>query len=204
VDPDLISAIGSLASVAVAVIAAVVAYFAWKTAQNSAEATAALTDIEKARWHAENRPEFQLECEGLVEDNGLAACSITLTDSKSLAWVDVVASVRHRMFGSSDTEADFGPFVWDSTGDHYGGPIGTQTFRLHAGEDQTLYMRAASDEEWERYTRPIRLWLHCTAENGDTWMVPVSRALVPLQLAESIVTREQIEAQAAAKWGKVA
>ena len=49
VDPDLLSAIGPLASVAVAIIAAVVAYFAWKTSQNSA----ALTEIEGAVAHRE-------------------------------------------------------------------------------------------------------------------------------------------------------
>lgn len=201
-DPDLLSAIGSLSSVAVAAIAAVVAFFAWRAAQNSANATAALTEIEKARWHAENRPEFQLEVEGLVEDNRLAACSITLTGSRSLDWVNVVASVRHRTFGRSDTETDFGPYVWDDTSDYYNNTIDTKKFPLHVGADQTLYMHAASREEWRRYTRPIRLWLHCTAENGDTWMVPASCHLVPLQLAESIVTREQIEAEAEAKWGR--
>ncbi|NUT18837.1 MAG: hypothetical protein HOV77_06605 [Hamadaea sp.] len=200
-DADLVSAIGSLASVAVAVIAAIVAYFSWRAAQNAADATAVLTEIEKARWHAENRPEFQLECEGLVMDNRLAACSITLTDSRSLAWVDVIASVRPRVFGRTDTEADFGPYVWDDDSPYYDGPIDTETFRLHPGGDETLYMRAASTEEWERYTNPIRLWLHCTAENGDTWMVPAATRLVPLQLAESIVTREQIEAQAESRFG---
>ncbi|MEV0269816.1 hypothetical protein AB0H43_13645 [Hamadaea sp. NPDC050747] len=199
-DAELISAIGSLASVAVAVIAAIVAYYSWRTSQHAANATAVLTEIEKARWHAENRPQFQLEFEGLVMDNRLAACSITLTDSKSLPWVDVVASVRPRVFGRTDTEEDFGPFIWDDTSEHYSDPIDTETFRLYAGGDQTLYMRAASDEEWQRYTYPIRLWLHCTADNGDTWMVPTSRTLVPLQLAESIVTREQIEAQAQTRY----
>jgi hypothetical protein len=199
VNPDLLSAIGSLASVAVAVIAAVVAYFAWKTAQNSAVATAALTEIERARWHAENRPEFHVEVEGVVEDNRLAACSITLTGTKSLAWIDVVASVRHRTFGRKDNEEDVGPYEWDS-GDYYDNPTDTAKFRLAVGADQLLWMRAATDEEWHRYTRPIRFWLHCTAENGDTWMVAASCRLTPLQLSESIVTREDIEAESERKY----
>lgn len=185
---------------AVAVIAAVVAFFAWKTSQHSASATAALTAIEKARWHAENRPEFLLDVEGLVEDNHLAACTVTLIGSKSLTWVEIVASVRHRTFGPNDHREQKEPYLWDETSEHYSNPTDTAKFRLHVGAEQTLYMHAASRDEWELYTYPIRLWLHCTAENGDAWMVPVSCRLTPLQLAESIVTREQIEAQAEAKW----
>ncbi|MEV0882136.1 hypothetical protein AB0I85_30455 [Micromonospora echinofusca] len=200
-NPDLLAAIGSLASVAVAVIAAVVAFFAWKTAQHSASATAALTAIEKARWHADNRPEFQLEVVGLVEENDLVACNITLTGSKSLIWIDIVASVRHRTFGHSDSDTDFGPYLWDPESDYYDNPVDTAKFRLHVGADQTLYMKAAPGDGWEIYSLPIRLWLHCTAGNGDTWMVPVSCRLTPLQLSESIITRKDIEAQAEAKWG---
>lgn len=201
-DSDLLSAIGSLASVAVAVIAAVVAYFAWKTAQNSAVATAALTEVEKARWHAENRPEFHLEVEGAVEDNRFAACSITFVGSKALDWVDVVASVRPRaLTGPNDSDEDAYVYIWDEQSDYYGDRIDTKTFRLPVGGDVTLWMNAANDEEWQRYTRPIRLWLHCTAENGDTWMVAASCKLTPVQLAESIVTREDIEAESERKWG---
>jgi hypothetical protein len=200
VNPDLLSAIGSLASVAVAVIAAVVAYFAWRTAQSASEATAALTEIEKARWHADNRPEFQVEASGVVEDNGIAACSITLIGAKALDWVDVVATIRPYPF-SGGNDRDPGPYEWDDTAnDYYESPTDSKKFRLVVGEDATLWMRGATDEEWHRYTRPIRLWLRCTAENGDTWMVPASCKLTPLQLAEGIVTREEVEAQSEAKW----
>jgi hypothetical protein len=202
--PDLLSAIGSLASVAVAVIASVVAYFAWKTSKNSAAATAALTDVEKARWHAENRPEFHLELEGVVEDNRIAACSITFVGSKALDWVDVVASVRPRaLTGPNDSDEDAYVYVWDEQCGYYSDRVDTKTFRLPIGGDITLWMIAANDEEWQRYTRLVRLWLHCTAENGDTWMVAASCKLTPLQLAESIVTRESIEAESERKWGPV-
>jgi hypothetical protein len=186
--------------VAVAIIAAIVAYFAWKAAQNSAAATAALTEIERARWHADNRPEFQVEVEGLVEDNRMAACSITLIGTKALDWVDVVATIRPFPF-SGNNDLDPGPYEWgEAANDYYASPIDTKKFRLVVGEDVTLYMEAATEEEWHRYTRPIRLWLRCTAENGDTWMVPASCRLTPIQLAEGIVTREAIEAQSEAKW----
>ena len=80
----MLSAIGSLTSVIVAIVAAIVACFAWRTSQNSANATAALTEIEKARWHADRRPEFELEVEGVVDDNSLAVCSLRLIGSRTL------------------------------------------------------------------------------------------------------------------------
>jgi hypothetical protein len=202
VNPDLLSAIGSLASVAVAIIAAVVAFFAWRTSQNSAVSTAALTDVEKARWHAENRPEFHLEVEGVVEDNRFAACSIAFIGSKALDWVEVVASVRPRTLTSpNESDENAYVYVWDEQGDYYEDRIATKPFRIPIGGDITLWMTAANDEEWQRYTRPIRLWLHCTAETGDNWMVAASCRLTPVQLAESVVTREDIEAESRRRWG---
>ncbi|MEU1889448.1 hypothetical protein ABZ491_28685 [Micromonospora rifamycinica] len=201
VSPDVVSAIGSISSSLIAVIAAIIAFFAWRTSVNAAESNKALTVIEKARWHADNRPEFLVEAEGLVEDNRLAACSVTFIDSKSLAWVDVVASIRHRKFGSDSDLEDPGPYQWDPMSEQFESPLKTKQFRLYAGADATLWMEAATSEEWHRYTRPIRLWLHCTAENGDTWLVPASCRLTPVQLVEGIITREQIEAESEIKWG---
>jgi TRAP-type C4-dicarboxylate transport system permease small subunit len=50
----------SATSALVAIIAAVVAYFAWRTAQNSAKATAALTEVERKRLQAEMPPGSRL------------------------------------------------------------------------------------------------------------------------------------------------
>ncbi|WP_328342149.1 hypothetical protein [Micromonospora sp. NBC_00421] len=85
VSPDVVSAIGSISSSLIAVIAAIIAFFAWRTSVNAAESNKALTVIEKARWHADNRPEFLVEAEGLVENAGLLLAALPLsTRSRSL------------------------------------------------------------------------------------------------------------------------
>lgn len=55
---DVAAAIGQLASAMLAVPAAVIAYFAFKTAKSASDASATLASIEKARLHAELRPQF--------------------------------------------------------------------------------------------------------------------------------------------------
>lgn len=181
----MLSAIGSVTSVIVAIVAAVVAYFAWRTSQNSANATAALTEIEKARWHADRRPEFELEVEGVVDDNSLAVCGLRLIGSRTLEWVEVIASIRDRDTTSlPGQEADFGPFLWDSTafGEHYQDQIETMPFRLHTGGEALFAMSVAPGYTgWRQYSEPIRLWLDCAAENGDKWLVPVSTRLIKVQ-----------------------
>ncbi|MEV6299826.1 hypothetical protein AB0M02_10525 [Actinoplanes sp. NPDC051861] len=184
-DPDLLSAIGSLASVIVAVVAAVVAYFAWRTAQNSAKATAALTEIERARWHADRRPEFELEVEGVVEDNSLAVCNLKLIGSRTLEFIEVVASIRDRDTTSlPGGEADFGPFLWDSVAfdEYYQDQIETKPFRMYSGAEVLFAMSVAPGyASWRQYSEPIRLLLDCTAENGDKWLVPASCRLTRVQ-----------------------
>jgi hypothetical protein len=56
---DVAAAIGQVASALFAIPAAVIAYFAFKTAKSASEASTVLATIEKARLHAELRPQFE-------------------------------------------------------------------------------------------------------------------------------------------------
>src|SRR5205823_5661499 len=92
VNPDVVSAIGSISSTVVAIVAAGIAYISWRTSTYAARANAILAEIERKRLYVEMHPQIEVELERVA--TSAATLTIRLAGPVGIEWIDVTATLR--------------------------------------------------------------------------------------------------------------
>jgi hypothetical protein len=171
---NVVGVLVSISSTAVAVIAAVIAYFSWRTSKEAATANAALAEIEKKRLYVELRPQFDLELERVATE--VAVLTIHLVGPNGIRWIDINLKVRQRGRNFSQDKSGTGPWlISNSVDDLWSSETETLTFRLVPGDEQWIAMETAPGRsEYDLHHEKARFWLACTSSDGESWNVPAS------------------------------
>jgi hypothetical protein len=173
------SAIGQVASGALAIPTTFVAYFAYRTSQNTAAATEALTAIENARWHAEMCPVIELDSV-LLDEVFMPIVTMKFVGPASLPRIDEVrVNIRqYREFRDAEgrvTIRDEAPLQFNSTdqGDSIWECI---PFPLVRGMGHSLLLQRASLETLYDVRRvlPLRLTIECRHGDHEPWTIPAN------------------------------
>jgi hypothetical protein len=88
--PAVASAVGQVASALVAIPVAVLAYFAYQISKNSAEATTALTNIERVRLQGELHPRLELKATPSQGRFDWVLVEVTLAGPPTLSHLDSI------------------------------------------------------------------------------------------------------------------
>jgi hypothetical protein len=190
-DSDLVSAIGSITSGAVAIIAAAVAYFAWRTSVNSAEATRALTRIEETRLHAEMRPQLDVSVERFQgePENTTAILRVRLVGPPTLVQLEsvkvtvwpVLMPVRAGGEWTGANEPNW-PYLFtkvvpaEEPFERVAGPFGLMQRQQHVE-----FMGTPQESEWMLTTgMDEALFIFTCSQAGyEPWVIPI-RVKIPL------------------------
>ncbi|MET7788127.1 hypothetical protein ABZS93_16165 [Streptomyces sp900116325] len=184
---------GDIATFSTAALSAVAAVGAWFAAHRSNKTAEAVARIERARWHADLTPQFDIE---LTETgSGQALLNVHLNGPDALRQLDSVAIT----VGNDDmerpllhpapnvTQADIDAFVWgpfkfthgaNGTDEHGRGP---EPFPLDVGRGQRRAMQRTYPGHWmggktqgvwqgEYVGKPLRLVLTCR-RGDEEWVI---------------------------------
>jgi hypothetical protein len=167
--PAVASAVGQVASAVLAIPTAFVAYFAYKIAKSSADATSALTKIEEARLHAELRPQFRATARLAkvppARSNGVFV-SLELVGPLALHSLDEVV-VRLRPRGHVEDPGQ--PYHLHGDAWH---EIGRDWF-LSERRGLVVQMSDTWVTAEPHHRPPIKLVLECRFGAHEPWIVPV-------------------------------
>jgi hypothetical protein len=178
--------------VAVGAVAAIAAVGAWWAARSSSQASAAMTAIERRRWHADLTPQFELTCR--VTSGERAELRVALVGPAALDHLDrVTVRIRDDIPGRAPVtpggptaeeivQQVWGPYQFvpgvdgaDQTG------RSVAPFGLLLGEWRPLALErtpaptwSAEPDGWRRQynEQPVRLTLACVREGDEPWTVP--------------------------------
>jgi hypothetical protein len=182
------SAIGAISSVAVAVIAAVIAFAAWRTSVNSAKASVdaakaakALTAIERTRFHAEMRPDFNVGLSRYATNSSHLVLEVQLAGPPILGSLETVTvrlvkevgqskigsielrnpvTVRTRQFTERDAKV--------------GDPGQSRTFSMELGDTELLVIEeTTSGAADHQRLKPLRIIITCQRAGADPWTIPM-------------------------------
>jgi hypothetical protein len=179
--------------VAVGAVAAVAAVGAWWAARSSSQASAAMTAIERRRWHADLTPRFELACR--VTSGARAELRVALVGPAGLDRLDRV-TVRIRddipgrapVISGGPTAEEIARQVWGPYRFVPGVDGADQTgrrvapFGLLLGDWRPLALErtpapawSADPAVWRRQfdDQPVRLTLACVREGDEPWTVPL-------------------------------
>lgn len=178
--PAVASAVGQVASAALAVPTMFVAYFAYKISKSSAEATAALTRIEATRLQAELRPEIHAIAQkvpwsrmGPPARDALVVV-LELVGPPALHQLDEATINLRPIFDDDPERLDGEPYyLADKVGpSRWSGPP-IRTWVL--GERQTMHVEISDEflkSRPETYP-PVRLLVECRYGTFEPWFVPI-------------------------------
>ncbi|MFF0824970.1 hypothetical protein ACFYUR_31740 [Micromonospora haikouensis] len=201
---EIWSAIGTVASALAAFFALVVAYFAYRAGQTSADSTAALTRIETRRIWAETIPQFRILIQ--AEADTYALMRVELVGPPNLDRLDEIQiSIRDDYHARGASQVAGGPTA-EEVANHVWGPYrfrrgidgGSENgrtvapFRLPLGEGSYFAMdrqfpppwnKSGTETSWRREYegKPVRLLLRCMREGFGPWTVPVEVFVTSLQ-----------------------
>jgi hypothetical protein len=178
--------------VAVGAVAAIAAVGAWWAARSSSQASAAMTAIERRRWHADLTPQFELVCR--VASGERATLRVALVGPAGLDRLDrVTVRIRDDIPGRAPvtsggpTAEEIARQVWGPYRFVPGVDGADQTgrsvapFGLLLGDWRPLALERTSAPTWSsdatawhrQYNdQPVRLTLACVREGDEPWTVP--------------------------------
>lgn len=174
-NPDAVSAIGSISSTVVAIFAVWIAYISWRTSTDATRANAVLAEIERKRLYVEMHPQIEVELERVA--TSAATLTVRLAGPMGIEWIDVTANLRPQAphYGDGTTVA---PWIFYELGDHWISETEAATFRLVPGDEQWLYMETTPNvSEFDLRHQRVRLWLKCINSSGEKWLIPASAEL---------------------------
>jgi hypothetical protein len=179
--------------VAVGLVTAVAAVGAWMAARYSSQATAAMTAIERRRWHADLTPQFEVRC--WVTSGERAKLRVALVGPAALDRLDrVTVRIRDDIPGrapvtaSGPTAEEIARQVWGPYRFVPGVDGADQTgrrvapFGLLLGDWRPLALERTPSPTWStdpagwrrQYDdHPARLTLTCVREGDERWTVPL-------------------------------
>jgi hypothetical protein len=173
------SAVGQVASAFLAIPTAIVAYYAYRISKNAADATSALTSIERTRLHAELRPVFETRSwRPLGRSPGV---TLFLAGPPALLRLDEIhiRVRRYQEFRQVDGSVEIDEQA----------PV---AFIAHEGDSLSRWERAhfpltvgdrrgfplAAIESMRRYehrrTTELRLMIECKHLDHEPWIVPLT------------------------------
>ncbi|MEU7614261.1 hypothetical protein [Micromonospora sp. NPDC049204] len=168
--PAVASAIGQVAGAVLAIPTAFVAYFAYRTAKSSADATSTLTKIEETRLHAELRPQFQATAR-LVKippaRSNMVFVSLELVGPLALHCLDEVVVRLWPRFGVEDPGEPYRLLhgdTWQQIGRNW-----FHSERRGLGVEMSDTWVTAKPH----HRPPIKLVLECRFGTHEPWIVPV-------------------------------
>jgi hypothetical protein len=178
--------------VAVGAVAAIAAVGAWWAARSSSQASAAMTAIERRRWHADLTPQFELVCR--VASGERATLRVALVGPAGLDRLDrVTVRIRDDIPGRAPvtsggpTAEEIARQVWGpyrfvpgvDGADQAGRSVAP--FGLLLGDWRPLALERTPAPTWSSDTtgwrrqyndQPVRLTLACVREGDEPWTVP--------------------------------
>lgn len=179
--------------VAVGGVAAVAAVGAWWAARSSSQASAAMTAIERRRWHADLTPQFELACQ--VTTGERAKLRVALVGPAALDRLDrVTVRIRDDIPGRAPvtsggpTAEEIARQVWGPYRFVPGVDGADQTgrsvapFGLLLGDWRPLALERTPSPTWStdpagwrrQYDdHPVQLTLMCVREGDERWTVPL-------------------------------
>ncbi len=179
--------------VAVGAVAAIAAVGAWWAARSSSQASAAMTAIERRRWHADLTPRFEVGCR--VTSGERAELRVALVGPAGLDRLDrVTVRIRDDLPGRAPvtsggpTAEEIARQVWGpyrfvpgvDGADRTGRCVAS--FGLLLGDWRPLALErtqaptwSAEPAGWRRQydDHPVRLTLMCVREGDERWTVPL-------------------------------
>jgi hypothetical protein len=178
--------------VAVGAVAAIAAVGAWWAARSSSQASAAMTAIERRRWHAYLTPQFELTCR--VTSGERATLRVALVGPAALDRLDqVTVHIRDDIPGRAPvtpggpTAEEIARQIWGPYRFVPGVDGADQTgrsvapFELLLGDWRPLTLERTPAPTWSsdatgwrrQYNdQPVRLTLACVREGDEPWTVP--------------------------------
>jgi hypothetical protein len=179
--------------VVVGAVAAAAAVGAWWAARSSSQASAAMTAIERHRWHADLTPQFEFRCR--VTSGERAELRVALAGPAGLDRLDRV-TIRIRddipgrapVISGGPTAEEIARQVWGPYRFVPGVDGADQTgrrvapFGLLLGDWRPLALErtpaptwAADPAGWRRQfdDQPVRLTLACLREGDEPWTIPL-------------------------------
>ena len=207
IDPDVVSAAGSVAGVVVALGALGVALFAYRVSRRSTDANLRLVAVEERREHADLRPNFSavfhkvsdsmatiaIELVGPPQLDGLDQVELSLRDDKPrggslIAGGPSLAQVRGHVWGPYRLRR--GVDGADSAGRVL------QPFALALGDQRVVALDSqtpppwatSSTGDWQREYAgmPVRLKLRCYRDGHKPWTV-LLQVEVPQEIEGSLM-----------------
>jgi hypothetical protein len=178
--------------VAVGAVAAITAVGAWWAARSSSQASAAMTAIERRRWHADLTPQLEFTCR--VTSGERATLRVALVGPAALDRLDqVTVHIRDDIPGRAPvtpggpTAEEIARQIWGPYGFVPGVDGADQTgrsvapFELLLGDWRPLTLERTPATTWSgdatgwgrQYNdQPVRLTLACVREGDEPWTVP--------------------------------
>jgi hypothetical protein len=185
VNADLLSSIGSISSAVAALVATVIAIFAWKASQNSAKATELLTQIERMRLHGEILPQIDARIDTFpTAGDRLAVLQIRLAGPQVLVQLDgIELELRslHLIKKSGETRKYYTEIAWpfQIVKDGPDGPLlkrATLEGPIVVGESRTVLVATPPEylDDVKAHHLVVPASLTCTKSGFQPWTVPVT------------------------------